>query len=492
MVASDPSLAPPASPVAPPPAPDRARGGFFGSLAGRLLLLTVLFVLLAEVMIFAPSLADHHTTLLRERVNAAQTAVLALEATPDGSISQELTTEILRSAGVKLVALKRGDERILRLSESLPDDAADRIVAIDLRTEADFDAVAHAFQCLFAPPGRLLRIIAAPRFESGEFIEVVLEEGPLKRALQEEALVILRFSLLLSLVVGALIYITLIFFIVRPVRRLTDGIERFRDRPMDVSAGFVASGRADELGRAEGALMEMELQVRAVLRQKERLAGLGSAVAKIAHDLRSSLASAQLIADRLAASGEPQAEKLAPRLEKAIERATGLAEAALRYGRGDAPAVSIGALVVKTSLEEALEEGLAGTAGVTGRIDVNPTLAAYADAENTHRILVNLIRNAAQAIVSAKPEGEVRLTAARLADAVAITVRDTGPGVPERLRAALFEPFATGRPQGGTGLGLAIARELARAQGGDLVLEETQPGTGAAFTLTLPLRARRE
>jgi signal transduction histidine kinase len=467
-------------------------GRFLGSLAGRLLLLAVVFVLLAEVMIFAPSLADHHTTLLRERVNAAQTAVLALEAAPDGSISQELTNEILRSAGVKLVALKRGDERILRLSEPLPEDAADRIVAIDLRTEADFDAVAHAFQCLIAAPGRLLRVIAAPRFESGEFIEVVIEEGPLQRTLREEALVILRFSLLLSLMVGALIYVTLIVFIVRPVRRLTDGIERFRDRPMDVSAGFIASDRVDEIGRAETALADMENQVRAVLRQKERLAGLGSAVAKIAHDLRSSLASAQLIADRLAASGEPQAEKLAPRLEKSIERATGLAEAALRYGRGDAPAVSIGALVVKTSLEEALEEGITGYDGVVGSIDVNPTLAAYADADNTHRILVNLIRNAAQAIRSVKSEGAVRLTAARLADAVAITVSDDGPGVPDRVRAALFEPFATGRPQGGTGLGLAIARELARAQGGDLVLETTPPGAGASFTLTLPSRAQRE
>lgn len=475
------------APTAPRPANVFRR--FLGSLAGRLLMLTAAFVLLAEVMIFAPSLADHHSNLLRERVNAAQTAVLALEAAPDGSLSEELTNEILRSAGVKLVALKRGDERVLRLSQSLPADAADRITTIDLRNDADVDAVAHAFQCLFAERGRILRVLASPRFESGEFIEVVIDEAPLQRALRSEAVEILLFSLFISVVTGALVYIALIFLIVRPVRRVTKGLERFRDRPEDVSAAYTPSGRSDEIGRAEVALADMQHQVRAVLRQKARLAGLGSAVAKIAHDLRSSLASAQLIADRLAASGEPQAQKLAPRLEKSIERATGLAEAALRYGRGEAPAVAIAPMVVIAVIEDALSEGLAGFDGVTGVSEAPAALAAMGDAENTHRILVNLIRNGAQAILSSKPNGRVRVRAERRGASVAMQVSDDGPGVPARLRDALFEPFATGRPQGGTGLGLAIARELARAQGGDLVLEPSSPGEGAVFTLTLPVGA---
>lgn len=463
---------------------------FMRSLAGRLLLLTIGFVLLAEVMIFAPSLADHHTNLLRERVNAAQTAVLALEAAPDGSLSVELTNEILRSAGVKLVALKRGDERVLRLSQPLPADAADRITTIDLRFEEEVDAVAHAFQCLTAEPGRILRVLAAPRFESGEFLEVVIDEAPLQKALRAEAGETLLFSLFISVVTGALVYITLIFVIVRPVRRLTKGVERFRDRPEDVSVGYAPSGRMDEIGRAEMALADMQTQVRGVLRQKERLAGLGSAVAKIAHDLRSSLASAQLIADRLAASGEPQAQKLAPRLERSIERATSLAESALRYGRGEAPAITIAPLVIIATIEEALSEGLAAFENVIGVSEAPASLAAMGDPENTHRILVNLIRNGAQAITGANRAGRVLVRAERRAHMVALQVMDDGPGVPAHLRDALFEPFATGRPQGGTGLGLAIARELARAQGGDLVLEAQQAGQGATFTLTLPAGAQ--
>jgi signal transduction histidine kinase len=470
---------------------------FIASLAGRLLVLAILFVLLAEVMIFAPSLTDHYLSLLRERVNASQTAVLALEAAPPGGLTEDLTTEILRSAGVKLVALKRGDERVLRLSQSLPLDAADRITTVDLRNPPGLADIAAGFTTLTAPPGRLIRVLAAPRYESGEFIEVVMDEAPLQSALRDEAREIFLVSLFISLMVGAMIYVTLIFAIVRPVRRLTAGMERFAERPLDASAGYIASGRGDEIGRAEAALADMETQVRAILRQKERLAGLGSAVAKIAHDLRSSLASAQLIADRLSASGEAQAQKLAPRLERAIERATRLAESALRYGRGEAASVAIGPLAVRPAIEDAISEALTGLDGVTATIDAPAALAAYADAENTHRIMVNLVRNAAQAILGAKPSGAVKVQALAKETAVLVRVIDDGPGVPDHIRAKLFEPFATGRPtqsgkDGGTGLGLAIARELARMQGGDLALERSTQGLGAVFILTLPARAPAE
>lgn len=462
---------------------------FVRSLAGRLLVLTIAFILLAEVMILAPSLADHHTTLLRERVNAAQTAVLALEAAPDGSLTEELTTEILRTAGVKLVALKRGDERILQLALPLPDDAAERMVTIDLRQQRSFGAIAAAFEQLFAKPDRLLRVLAEPSYESGEFIEVVMEDAPLQRELRAEAQETFLFSLFISLVAGALVYVTLIFLIVQPVARVTTALEQFRDRPEDIAAAFTPSGRTDELGRAEDALADMQQQVRAMLRQRERLAGLGSAVAKIAHDLRSSLASAQLIADRLAVSGEEQAQRLAPRLEKSIERATSLAEAALRYGRGEAPAVTIAPMALRAVVDEAMQSGLIGFEGVTGVVDVAASLAAMGDAENTHRILVNLIRNAAQAIRSSMPEGTVRVSAERRDTMIALSVSDDGPGVSEAVQAALFQPFTSGRTQGGTGLGLAIARELARAQGGDLVLQSTQKGEGATFALTMPAGA---
>ena len=91
------------------------------------------------------------------------------------------------------------------------------------------------------------------------------------------------------------------------------------------------------------------------------------------------------------------------------------------------------------------------------------------------RILTNLARNAIQAIEGAQaederaPDGAVTLRAWREGTIVTIEVGDTGPGIPERVRAHLFEAFQSAARPGGTGLGLAIAAELTRAHGGDIV-----------------------
>ena len=106
------------------------------------------------------------------------------------------------------------------------------------------------------------------------------------------------------------------------------------------------------------------------------------------------------------------------------------------------------------------------------------------DAGQIARALDNLVLNALQHV----PEGGlVRLAAARIGDArgarLLLTVSDTGPGVPDAIRAEPFEPFATGRPDG-TGLGLAIVREIARAHDGEVRLVEST--VGATFEIDLP------
>lgn len=79
----------------------------------------------------------------------------------------------------------------------------------------------------------------------------------------------------------------------------------------------------------------------------------------------------------------------------------------------------------------------------------------------------------------------MRVSARKGEGAWVLRLEDDGPGVPERVRERLFQPFVTGA-RGGTGLGLAIARELAQAHGGDLTLVETGP-QGTVFELVLPL-----
>jgi signal transduction histidine kinase len=341
-----------------------------------------------------------------------------------------------------------------------------------------------ALQALFGPPGRLLRVLARPRFESGEFIEIVIAEAPLKRDMRVYAIRVLALSIITSVFTAWLVYLTLNAQLVRPMRRLTTHIERFRDRPEDVSNDIRPSGRQDEIGRAESALAAMELQVRNALRQRERLAGLGAAVAKLAHDMRNSLATAQLVSERLAASDDPKVRQTAPRLERVIARAGGLAEAALRYGRADEPAPLLQRVPLAHALEEAAADALAPFPGAAWRPDVASETMVFADAEHLHRIFVNLIRNAAQ--VSQCAGKPVRVAARAHAEGETLTIEfaDAGPGVSDQARARLFEPFAAAGRNGGAGLGLAIARELARAMGGEVALVSSS-GEGAVFAVNL-------
>jgi signal transduction histidine kinase len=109
-----------------------------------------------------------------------------------------------------------------------------------------------------------------------------------------------------------------------------------------------------------------------------------------------------------------------------------------------------------------------------------------------HRLLVNLMRNARQAIElqpNRRTLGRVTITAIKTADDVILIVSDNGPGIPEKVRERLFQPFSSSNTPGGTGLGLAIARELAQLHGGDVRLANTGPG-GTAFEVRLPLKGK--
>lgn len=458
---------------------------FFQSLAGRLFLVTLAVTLMAEALVFAPTLAAFHEARIRDRINLAQTAALALEAAPDSEIAPALQEELLENAEVKRIALRRDGARVLLLEQ--PFEPPARLPLYDYTDANSWMRFGYAMQTFLAPEGRVLRVLARPRFDSGDFIEIVLNENPLRRQMRAFAAQAFALSMAFTVLAAALIYTLLIFAFVRPMRRLTRMIEQFRDAPEDASVAFSPSRRADEIGRAERAVSDMAQQIRANLRQRERLAALGGAVARIAHDLRNMLATAQLVTERLAQSQDPAVRQVAPRLERAIGRAAGLAQTALRYGRADEPAPVLAPVRARDALSEAGEDALAVFPGVGWRVDADATVSVIADRDHLHRILANLSRNAAQAVSSsprARDNDAIILAAERRGARVALVVRDKGPGVPENVRARLFEAF-TSAERGGAGLGLAIARELARAQGGDVILAASSEN-GATFEVTLP------
>jgi signal transduction histidine kinase len=459
---------------------------FGASLAGRLLAITAATVLLGEALVFAPALAGFHEDWLRERMNLSQVAALALEVAPDIEIGESLEYELLTNAGVQRAALQREGERVLLLeAQNAP--PATALVPYDYTTASGLQRFLWAFESFFSPEGRTLQVRARPRFESGEFIEIVLTEAPLKHEMSAFANDFIRTSMLILLAAGALVYVSLTIAFVRPMRELTEAIERFRDKPEDVSIAFPRSQRLDEIGRAQRAAADMAEQVRNALRQKERLAALGAAVARIAHDLRNMLSTASLVADRLGKSEDPEVRRLAPRLEKTIDRAAGLASGTLKYGRADEKAPELQPVDVAMIAADAAADALVGFEGVEFRADIEAGLACVADPEHLHRIVVNLMRNAAQAMLAHdRPDKILLVRAQRFQGRCDIEVIDHGPGVRQNLRERLFEPFVSAAPEaGGTGLGLAIARELTRAMGGELTLTRTG-AEGSTFKIELP------
>ena len=285
-------------------------------------------------------------------------------------------------------------------------------------------------------------------------------------------------SLIISAFTGGLIYLMLVMTVVRPIRRVTQSVEQIKDEPGSWKRRLAPTPRGDEIGRAQNALSDMEEAVSNAFRQQERLAQLGEAVAKINHDLRNSLATAQLVSDSLSRSEDPRVAKSLPRLERALERAINLASDTLKYGRSSVPQSNIQNVRLFDIAEEAAAEALAAFGNVTFTNEVDLQANAHADPDHLHRICANLIRNAAEAM---NGEGAISIGF----DGVALSVADTGPGLPEQAKANLFKPFAGSTRRDGTGLGLALSRDLARAMGGDLELGETGD-SGTRFVILLP------
>jgi signal transduction histidine kinase len=456
------------------------------SLSGRLLFFTSLFVLIAQMVIYLPSAARHYLDLLSNRVSSAQVAVTALDELGQNSLYDTLRVELLTSAGIRRIAVVRNGRREVYLGEIImpePDST------VDLRAPDWTDLIGRSLDTIFNTSPRLLRIIANPGASGGEAIEILVNEMPIREDMLAYSERLLYLSFVIAFITSALVFWALYFLFVRPMKRLSQSMMAFQERPEDAQRTLRPSSRADEIGQVERALSDMQTELRHALRQRERMAALGAAVARIQHDLRNILSTAQLTSDRLASSSDPNVTALAPRLVQSIDRAINLANNTLRYGKADEAPPAPATRQLLPIAEEAMEASLAASRRNMRWINRIPTgMTVYADPEQMLRILVNLGRNAIQALEPV-PEATVTLTATPTErNRVIIDMIDNGPGIPEKLFPHLFKPFAgQGRP-GGNGLGLAIARELARAHGGDVELRSSGPG-GTTFRVTMPARA---
>jgi signal transduction histidine kinase len=466
-----------------------ARQPRFG-LSGKLLVLTILFVMVAEVLIYVPSIANFRLNWLADRLAAAHTAALVLDAAPRGMVPESLTRQILDSVGAKAVVLKAGDQRRLLAISEIPNVLHQDV---DMRDVSSARAIIEAFETMFECSDNDLMRAVGPAPMGGEFVEIVLGMGPLRQAMLRFSVNILLLSLAISGITAALVYVALLYLFVRPMARITANMTAFRQDPENPGRVIRASARQDEIGIAERELSAMQRELASLLNQKSHLAALGLAVSKINHDLRNLLSSAQLFSERLAKISDPHVQRFAPKLMRSLERAIAFCQSTLSYGRVQEPPPDRRPIALEPLVEDVRETlGLdPGGAPVRWISGVERGLVVDADPEQLFRIMLNLVRNALQALESrdARDPGrdQIRITGRREGAVAVIEVSDTGPGLSERARAHLFEAFQGSTRTGSVGLGLAIVAELVRAHGGDIRLVE---GTiGATFRVSIPDRA---
>jgi signal transduction histidine kinase len=458
------------------------RQGFFKTLSGRFLILTVIFVMLAEVLIFVPSIARYRADFLLTRLKQAQIAALTQLASEE-MIMPELEAELLANAEVYNVVLRRDEVRELVLSSPIPGDIID---SFDLRMAGPWELIKDAFAVLLDPENRIIRVIGAPVQDAGTLIEVTMETRPLRDAMVDYGLRILILSALISIVTALLLFLAVQRLLVLPIRRVVRHMQTYAQAPEDARRVITPAADVVELRVAEEALQSMQTQLTGALRQKERLAQLGGAVAKISHDLRNILTTAQLFADRLEGSADPKVARSAPKLIASISRAVSLCEATLAFGKAEEPPPQLRRLNLAQLVGEVAEgEGLGTETTITCLIEVPPGMTIRADSEQLYRVLSNLIRNARQAIDATGQPGTIEVSAGEDEAEWWIRVGDTGPGLPPKAREHLFSAFQGGARKGGTGLGLAIAAELIRGHGGRVELARSD-AEGTEFSIHLP------
>jgi signal transduction histidine kinase len=470
----------------------RAMPGPFSGLSVKLIATITLVILAVEVVIYLPSAGNYRQSWLDDRLRVGIVAARVLDAVPDAmDLPRMLTNNLLHSAGaIALVYRRNGQSQLIELDEKpMPRQA----VTVDMRQTDYPTLIMGALDTLTHGGDRILRIVGnSDGGDAQSEVEVIMDEAPLHADLLNYSWNIVLISLIIAILTAGVLYILVSRLLIDPIRRLTGNMVAYRMAPENASLIISPTRRKDEIGIVENELAAMETDIFSMLRQRRHLADLGLAVAKINHDLRNTLTSAQLLSDQVVALDDPKIQRLAPRLLHSIDKAVAFAESVLDYGReaGTPPRpvpVDLRALVD----ESAIDAGAMRHPDIAYANAVPDGISLRVDPEQLARVLVNLIKNAREALEAAAdkvtaPRIEVTFTAD--AGNIVVGVADNGPGLPPRARENLFVAFEGSAKAGGTGLGLAIARELVAAHGGVLNYVPLDPGT--RFDITLPAALR--
>ncbi|MGV8855208.1 MAG: sensor histidine kinase [Devosia sp.] len=458
----------------------------FAGLSIKLIATIIAVILLVEVIVYLPSLASFRANWLDNRLRVGVVGARVLDAVPDAmALPRSLTDRLLTSAGAYAIVYRReGQSQLIELADPFTPDV---VVTADMRQRDLPSLIMGALDTLLAGPGRTLRIVGPGDLDQ-TMVELLMPERPLRQEMLDYSVQVVVISLALALLTALALYLLASYLFIHPVRRLTENMLAFRQAPENGSLIITPSPRRDEIGIAERELAAMESDIFTLLRQRRHLADLGLAVAKINHDLRNTLTSAQLLSDQVATLDDPKVQRLAPRLVTTLDRAIGFAQSVLDYGRQTAVPPVLAPTPMRALVDEAaFDARLAGHPAIAFSNGVPEGLVLKVDAGQLGRALLNLLKNAREALEAAGPKvasPQVSLAVAAAPQGIVLSVSDNGPGLPPRARENLFVAFEGSARAGGTGLGLAIAREIAEAHGGQLSLVDQAIGT--RFDLFLP------
>jgi nitrogen fixation/metabolism regulation signal transduction histidine kinase len=289
----------------------------------------------------------------------------------------------------------------------------------------------------------------------------------------------LSFAVLLGLVMARRI--------TRPVEALTEGARRVAEGARDVQVTAQASGEVGELVRAFNHMTSELRSTTERLVASERIAAWQEVARRLAHEIKNPLTPIQMSLETLLAAQSAQdarfptlfRDSAAVVLEE-VDRLRRIVDEFSRFARLPKPQLS------PVDLGELAQSVLALYATPPEGITLLPTLqtgvVARADRDQLTQVLVNLVKNAEEAMKDKGGQVRVRVKGTET-DAI-VEVEDTGPGIPPEHRARIFEPYFTTK-EGGTGLGLAIAARILQEHGGKLEVGG-EPGQGARFSVVLP------
>lgn len=462
-------------------------------LQTKLIILTIIFVMIAEILAFVPSVATTRLRWLNSTLDSAAAASVVVDGQEYMPLPQQIQSEALMATGTKRIVLRKdGASRVVASVEMPPEISRH----YNLDETGPVRAIIDAFDTLILGGDRIIRVTSQVADNNDMQIELLLNDTPLRNSMLIYSRNVLFISLIIAAITAGLLFFSVNRLMIQPIRRLSRSMQRFSEQPEDATRIIKPTAGDDELWLAEQHLSAMQTHLHTTLRQQRRLADLGLAVSKINHDMRNILTSAQLISDRMALVDDPMVKRFAPKLLNSIDRAVSYSSQVMSYGSAQElePKRRLVQLhVIANELGDALAGDIQDD-DIEYVNEVPENLEIEVDHEQIFRVIHNLSRNAVQALKSAFDDDaaavvkRISIGATSEDNSVCIFVDDTGPGMPAKAKEHLFEPFRGSVRAGGTGLGLAIAKELIEAHGGTITLADKST-TGTRFEIMIPRHA---